>query len=265
MKQDLILKKRLLQHQSLDLGYKIEKMILRQHALFIFLLIPAALNAQHKTVHDNLLWVGYYNTIQLNNHLSIVSDAQLRSRDWVKQWSQILVRSGLSYSFDNNFVITGGMAFFKNAQYLNTLLFLKNEWRPWQEISYQIKSRKTDLTQRLRTEQRFLQQVLNNKLTDRYEYIFRLRYRIEWQLPLSEDFKFGLGNEVLVNPRYLQNNRFFDQNRTFAGISFTVSPSTSLQFQYLKIFQWRSNLSELEKQDILRLNLNQKINLKNNS
>src|SRR5687767_5224719 len=150
-------------------------MILRQYVFFIFLFIPAALTAQHKTVHDNLIWVGYYNTIQLNNHLSIVSDAQVRSRDWINQWSQILVRSGLSYSFNNNFTITGGMAFFKNAQYLQTILLLKNEWRPWQEFSYQIKFRKTGLTQRLRTEQRFLQQVSDNKLTDRYEYIFRLR------------------------------------------------------------------------------------------
>jgi len=240
-------------------------MVTRQHILFIFLFIPAAINAQHKTVHDNLLWAGYYNTIQLNNRLSIVSDAQLRSRDWVNQWSQILVRSGLSYSFNNNFVITAGMAFFKNAQYLNKQLFLKNEWRPWQEFSYQTKYSKTNLTHRLRTEQRFLQQVLDNKLTDRYEYVFRLRYRIDWQLPLNEYLKFGLGNEVLVNPWHLQNNRFFDQNRTFAGISFTVSPSTSLQVQYLKIFQWHSNLSELEDQNIIRLNANQKINFKKKS
>ena len=225
-----------------------------------FLLIPITLNAQHKTVHDNLLWAGYYNTIQLNNHLSIVSDAQVRSRDWVNQWSQMLVRSGLSYSFNNKLVIAGGMAFFKNAQYINKLLFLKNEWRPWQEFSYQIKFSKTDLIQRLRTEQRFLQQVLDNKLTGRYQYVFRVRYRIDWQLPLNEDLKFGLGNEVLVNPMYIQNNRFFDQNRTFAGINFTVSSSTSLQFQYLKIFQWRSNLSEFEDQNIIRLNVNQKIN-----
>ncbi len=144
-------------------------------------------------------------------------------------------------------------------------MFFKNEWRPWQEFSYQIKYIKTNLTNRLRTEQRFLQQVLNNKLTGRYEYVFRLRYRLDWQLPLNENLKFGLGNETLVNTCYFKNNCFFDQNRTFAGISFTVSPSTSLQVQYLKIFQWRSNLSELEDQNIIRLNANQKINFKKKS
>jgi hypothetical protein len=212
-----------------------------------------------------LLWAGYYNTLQINNRLSIVNDAQVRSRNWLNQWSQILVRSGLNYSFKNNFTITGGIAFFKNAQYLDKQLFLKNEWRPWQEFSYQIKFPKTNLTQRLRTEQRFLQQLSNNKLTDRYEYVFRLRYRIDWQMPLNENIKFGLGNEVLVNPEYIQSNRFIDQNRTFAGISFPVSPSTGLQFQYLKIFQWRSSLSELEDQNIVRLNVNQKINFKKTS
>lgn len=235
---------------------------IRQLIFFIFLLIPAVSNAQHKTVHANLLWAGYYNTIQLNNHWSIVSDAQVRRRNWANQWSQILVRSGLSYSFNNNIAITGGMAFFKNAQYINTLLFLKNEWRPWQEISYQIKFSKTNLTHRLRTEERFLQQLLNNKLTGRYKHVFRLRYRVDWQLSLSEYLKFGIGNEVLVNPGYLKNNRFFDQNRTFAGISSTLSPSTNLQFQYLKIFQWQSNSSQLEDQNIVRLNVIQRITFK---
>ena len=176
-------------------------MITRQHIVFVMLFISLASKAQHKTEHTNMLWTGYYNTVRFNKHWSLVSDAQLRTKDWTNKWSQILVRSGASYNLNDKTAVTLGFAFFKNAQYVEKQLFLKNEWRPWQEISYQVKLNKINLTQRIRTEQRFLQQLVNNNLTKTYEYIFRFRYRFDLQIPLQQNnLKLLIGNEVLVNP-----------------------------------------------------------------
>ncbi len=239
-------------------------MITRQHMVFIILLLPLALNAQHKTDHTNMLWTGYYNTVRFNKKWSLVSDAQLRTRDWAEKWSQLLVRSGLNYSFNDHIAATGGLAFFKNAQYVEKQLFLKNEWRPWQEISYQVKLNKINFTQRIRTEQRFLQQLINNNLTKTYQYTFRLRYRFDVQFPLQEKLKALMGNEVMINPRFINTNRFFDQDRIFAGVNYKLADRTSLQFQYLKIFQWHSNTSVLENENVLRLNIYQQFNFKKN-
>ena len=63
--------------------------------------MPLASKAQHKTEHTNMLWAGYYNTVRFNKNWSLVSDAQLRTRDWTEKWSQLLVRSGLSYTFND--------------------------------------------------------------------------------------------------------------------------------------------------------------------
>lgn len=240
-------------------------MITRQHIVFVILFVPVASKAQHKTEYTNMLWAGYYNTLQFNKNWSLVSDAQLRKRDWTEKWSQLLVRSGLSYTFNDHVAVTGGFAFFKNAQYVEKQLFLKNEWRPWQEFSYQAKINKINFIQRLRTEQRFLQQVVNNKKSKNYEYIFRLRYRFDWQFPLKENnLKLLIGNEVLVNPFFINSSRFFDQNRTFAGLQFKLLSNTSLQCQYLKIFQWRSNTSVLEDQNVFRINIYQQFNFEKN-
>lgn len=210
-----------------------------------------------------MLWEGYYNTVQLNKNCSLSNDAQIRTRDWTRQWSQILVRSGLNYKINKHISLTGGFAFFKNAQYANKELLLKNEWRPWQEFSYQAKLHKINFAQRLRTEQRFLQQVVNNEKTNDYQYIFRLRYRLEFQIPFEENkIIFLAGNEVLVNPQYLNNSMFFDQNRTFAGVNFRINSNSSLQFQYLKILQWHSNTSVLDDQNIIRINLLQQFNFR---
>lgn len=229
----------------------------------MFLLLPLTSKAQHKTTHTNMLWEGYYNTISFNKHWSLLSDAQVRTKDWTRQWSQMLVRSGVNYKINDHISFTGGFAFFKNAQYANKELLLKNEWRPWQELCYQVKSGKINFLQRLRTEQRFLQQVANNHKTPDYQYIFRLRYRLEFQIPFQENkFVFLAGNEVLVNPAYLNNSLFFDQNRTFAGMNLKLDRNTALQFQYLKILQWHSNTSVLDDQNVARINLLQQFNFR---
>lgn len=239
-------------------------MRLQQNIAIAMLLFPVASDAQRTTQHTNMFWAGYYNTIRLSNKWSIASDAQLRTTDWTDKWSQLLVRSGLAYSFNKNFSVTGGFAFFKNAKYADKELLLKNEWRPWQELFYQLPLHKIYLVQRLRTEQRFLQEVVNNKKINSYQYVFRLRYKFEWQFPLQENnIRLLIGNEIMINPGYINTKLFFDQNRTSSGINFKLNSVTNLQCQYIKIFQWHSNTSVLEDQNVFRVNIFQQFNLKN--
>jgi hypothetical protein len=236
--------------------------MIKKYIALILLLSGITVTAQQTTEHINMIWTGYYNTLNIGKSFSVVSDAQLRTKQWMQKWSQLLIRSGINYTINDHLSVTGGLAFFKNAQYDNKEIFLKNEWRPWQEFSYQTKFNRVSFIQRLRTEQRFLQQVINNSKSDSYEYIFRLRYRFDWQFPLQENYKLLLGNEVLINPHFINTTRFFDQNRTFAGIQIKLNTNTNLQLQYLKIFQWRSSTSVLEDQNIFRVNIYQQFHFK---
>ena len=233
-------------------------MLAKKHIAFIILLMPIASKAQRTHVHTNVLWASYGNTIRFNKKWSLVNDVQVRTKDWADKWLLYAIRTGLNYNINEHVAVTGGLTLFESAQYAGKDLFFKNEWRPWEELSYQLKIKKINLLQRLRTEQRFLQQTVNNQKTNNYQYIFRLRYRFEWQFPLKDDnIKLLAGNEIFLNPGYLNNSLFFDQNRTFTGISFKLSANTNLQAQYLKIFQWRSNTSVLEDQNAFRVNIYQ--------
>ena len=238
-------------------------MINIQHIVFSILFIPIAAKTQHTTVHTNLLWAGYSNTILFDKKWSLQNDVQIRTKDWADKWLLYGIRTGLSYNINKRFAATVGFTLFEYAQYEGKDLFFKNEWRPWEEISYHLTLKKINLLQRLRTEQRFLQQVLNNRITNNYQYVFRLRYRFEWQFPLTKNtIKLMAGNEILVNPGYLNNSFFFDQNRTFAGIIFKLSATSNLQCQYSKIFQWRSAMSVLEDQNVFRINFFQQFVLR---
>lgn len=236
-------------------------MIAGKYIAGAILCVPLSVKSQHTIQHTNLLWAGYYNTIKFNAKWSLASDAQIRTRDWANKWSQLLVRSGAGYTFNNHVTVTAGMAFFKNAQYAGKDLLLKNEWRPWQEISYPLSLHKINFTQRLRTEERFLQLVQNNELSKNYQYTFRVRYKFEWQFPLkASGINLLAGNEIMVNPGYIHNSLFFDQNRTSAGVNFKLNSTSGLQCQYVKIFQWHSNTSVMDNQNVFRVNFNQQFN-----
>ena len=223
------------------------------------LLIPLSTKAQpHTTIHTNVLWMGYGSMIRFHKKWSVMNDVQLRTTNWADKWLLYGFRAGLNYDITRSVAVAAGLTLFEGAQYAGEDLFFKNEWRPWEEISCQVSLKKINLSQRLRTEQRFLQQVVDNRKTKNYQYIFRVRYRFEWQFPLKENkIKLLAGNEIFLNPGYLSNSLFFDQNRAFTGLSFKLSSNTNLQGQYLKIFQWRSNTSVLEDQNAFRVNIYQ--------
>ena len=230
-------------------------MIAGKYIAGAILCVPLSAKSQHEVQHTNFLWTGYYNTTRFNEKWSLSSDAQIRTRDWANKWSQFLARTGAVYAFNNRLSVTVGFAFFKNAQYSGKDLLLKNEWRPWQEVAYQLSLHKINFIQRLRTEQRFLQLIQNNELSKNYQYIFRLRYKFEWQFPLKASaIKLLMGNEIMVNAGYIRNSLFFDQNRTSAGVNFKLNSTSGLQCQYVKIFQWHSNTSVMDNQNVFRIN-----------
>lgn len=228
----------------------------------LMLLTPFWLNAQRQTFNTNMIWISYYNSININKRWSVNTDVQARTRDWVNEFSQGVVRSGLSYKLNNNFSLTAGFAWFKNVEYAGEDMFLKNEFRPWQELSLQQNIGKSKFNQRLRLEQRFLQQLRDGEKSEVYERLSRLRYKIDWQYQLINGLNVVVANEVMVHPGHINSNRFFDQNRSSVAINWKVSQPVSLQWQYMKIYQSRRNATILEDQNVFRFVLYHQINFK---
>jgi len=229
----------------------------------IFTTAHISADAQKMIKHYTILWGAYTNNIRVSDKWSVNSDAQVRSINWARQWYSYAIRTGLSYSFNKRLSAGAGFALFRYAVYnSNDLLFFKNELRPWQEVAYTVVYNKgTTFSQRIRAEERYSQIVQSNKKTQRYQFILRTRYRLDWLFSLNTKIGIQAGDEIFVNPGYINNTLFFDQNRAFAGVSWQLWPQSLLHIQFVKIFQWRSAVSVLENDNAIRLNYIQKINL----
>lgn len=238
-------------------------MKLTRYLLFV-LFIPAVLPAQQSVKRYNILWASYNNTYHFNKRWSSLFDAQVRTVDWANKWLLYALRGGVFYNINDKLATGAGFTVFRTAQYEGNDYFFKNEWRSWEEASYNLNlSKKINFFQRLRMEQRFLQQTAGDKKISSYQYILRTRYRIEWTFPLiGNEIKLLIGNEVFINPGYTNTQLFFDQNRTFGGLAFRLNSSSILQAQYIKIYQWSNPISLLEDQNVIRFNFVQQFSRK---
>ncbi len=232
-----------------------------QYLSYLLLFLPVYGRSQTSGSHTVMFWAGYYNTIKLSQRWSVSSDAQLRTRDYFDKWYQYALRAGGNYAMGKKFTAGAGLAHFALAKYTGKEVHFYKEWRPFQELAFTLKNEKHTILQKVRIEERFLQQVNNSSATN-YSFSLRARYRLEWQAPLiGKKVSYVIGDECMVNPLSLGSRYFLDQNRTFAGLNFKVSPHLTFQPQYMKAFQQKKTVLPLENQDVFRLNLIQSFNL----
>lgn len=219
---------------------------------------------KHTIIKDNMLWLGYYSTINLNPKWSVNSDLQFRTRNEIKNYSQALIRTDVSRKLSDKFTATLGLAHFR---FFITNTRTRGEWRPWQEFKLQDELGNFKVTHRIRIEERYNEVVENNINTGRYLFNFRFRYRIDLKFDLSKNKENAkkivgiIGNEVMINAGKEIIYNYFDQNRTYAGLNFELNNSISFQIQYMHFWQQASNGYQLNSTNVLRFNIFHTINL----
>ncbi len=198
--------------------------------------LPLLVEAQEKRPPQ--LWLGYINTVQLAPRWHIISDLQVRTLNYTAHFTQRSIRTGLVYRHNELTSFAAGIGFFQQIYNAPTQTFFRSEWRPWQEFARIHRLRKLNLTGRIRSEQRLLQQVVDNKLSNAYRFVFRLMFRLEGQYPIVGNRLFiGAGHDLFVLPASLQKKEFIEQNRSYAGLNLRLSPAVSIQAQYMMIFR----------------------------
>lgn len=219
-------------------------LIIKKLSALIFLMLMAYSESisQKIPLNNPSIWIGYFNRIKLNSKLSIMSDFQIRH---IQQDLGIDLkegRSGLSFQLNKNIGIISGLAFF-NQQKTGSNLKKENinEFRLWQEFQSDAQLKLSSLTNRFRVEERFFS---NSPFT-----FFRLRYKIEYDISLSEKIKLLTANELMWQFNKVTN--MWDQNRTSIGIERKLNKSLSTQLIFMGWWQFSAKII----QPTVRINL----------
>lgn len=231
-------------------------------ALLYFILLTVNFFAQNDVGRSyNLFWLNYSNSIQLNSKWGINTDVQHRTTNGFEKQTLSAMRSAIAYQVNNFIFVSAGGAYFRN--YLHNDLS-RGEWRSHQELLTTLDLGKAKIINRIRVEERFVQVVFHDELTNNYEFNWRFRYKIDVEFPLfiqnERVHSIGLGNEFMFNEGGEIVNRF-DQNRASISFNFEFSKNVKLQFQYIYIAQYISSKDNIDKISAFRLNLQHKIRL----
>jgi hypothetical protein len=198
-----------------------------------------------ETTNVNQVWAGYFNQTRFSKRFGTWTDLHLRTKeDFATNFSQGIVRLGLTYFAGDNTRITAGYAFVNHFPADNHPQISQPEHRPWQQVLWTTRYAKIRTSQFLRLEERWRRKIASEaELAEGYQFNYRIRYNFLLSVPLTKNafqpnsLAIVFNDEVHINfgEQILYN--YFDQNRFFLGFSYQRNKTDNLQFGYMNLFQ----------------------------
>ena len=222
------------------------------------------------TEHLERIWLAYFNQTRFSKKWGTWTDIHLRTKEnFTDNLSQSIIRLGLTYYVSDAVKLTLGYAYVNDFPSNNHKNISAPEHRPWQQIQWHTKYGKQRMMQWLRLEERYRHKILNdNALADGYNFNFRLRYNIWYEIPLGKkelapkSLSFVVNDEVHVNFGKQIVNNYFDQNRFFVGLKYQTGLHSNLQFGYMNLFQQLPAGNKYRNINVMRLFFFQNLDLR---
>ncbi|OAQ39754.1 hypothetical protein A5893_09235 [Pedobacter psychrophilus] len=210
------------------------KFSLKYILLSVFILITTISKAQN--ISQNSGWAASINSFKISEKTGIHFDVQFRSADNLDYLRNVLIRPGFTYFFDKTKNATVGYAFILTNQgnsFNNDLI----EHRIWEQFIYNIPIVKNvQLTNRLRLEQRFIEQNIDDVFSQRIRYFFRSVVPLQKnENNFTKGAFLALQNEIFINLQNKEklNNHSFDQNRAYLAAGYRLNTKIDFELGYL--------------------------------
>ncbi len=193
--------------------------------LIIALMLPIFAHSQDSNFGNWLIYIG---NKKLNQTWNIHHEVQYRNYDALGDLEQLLLRTGLGYSFNeskNNFLLGYGYILSENYIENNTDKVSINEHRIFQQFTSKQSIGRVKLSHRYRFEQRFVES----------DFKMRLRYFLGLNVPLHKeknDFYLSIYNEIFLSTE----SAVFDRNRLYGGLGYRLNDTVRLEAGYMNQF-----------------------------
>ena len=202
--------------------------ILLSFIVLLFFLNPNFGQAQESDFGNWLIYIG---NKKLNSKWNIHNEVQYRNYNAISDLEQLLLRTGLGYTFNNNQSnVLLGYGYILSENYIGNTDDKEsvNEHRIFQQFISNQSIGNVRLSHRYRFEQRFIES----------DFKMRFRYFLSLNIPLG-------GNENTQNKWYLSayneiflntKTAIFDRNRVYGGLGFNINSNVRVEAGYMNQF-----------------------------
>ena len=201
-------------------------------------------------------WTSVNTQARVADKWSVVADFHIRRTDYLKNNNFYYTRVGAAYHINKNLTVALGGGHMWLANKTATTELFVNENRLVQQVQLNQPIGKIQLSQRLRIEERWIQNVVNSELNDTYKYSTRFRYQLAVTIPVSKNKyipSLVFSDELMMQSgkHIVYNN--FDQNRFFAGIKQQITSSLAADLGYMHVWQQRLSGYQYNRNQTIRL------------
>ena len=205
-----------------------------------------------------LYWIRYQNQLNITPKLYWINEVDNRRFFHPSEENQFITHSRLHYmkdrwNFGAGLTLSWIYAQIPENGYSHTVA----EVRPVVEGSYEFPVRKTLIHQRLRIDNRFIEESQDQSVWKDSFYVFRFRYRLQARIPIKKNdagtptIWLRLSEEIMLNNK----ENTFDQNRIYASTEFVLNKKLMLETGYIWIYQQRFGHEEFYSRNIVRFSV----------
>lgn len=217
--------------------------------------------------HQSLYWIRYQNQLTFSPKLYWNNEFDNRRFFEHDVQNQFIFHSRLHYKFarwDFGGGLTASWIFTQKPENKSTHAAI--ELRPVVEASHELFLGSIAFQNRIRVDNRFLEEDPEKSIFDASTYVLRFRYRGQFRIPLKKNeegasvIQLRVADEIMFNHK----ENFFDQNRIYVSADFVLSKFFTFEAGYIYIYQQRfGSDNEYFQRHVARITLLHKINLSN--
>ncbi len=216
-------------------------------AVLLLLFIAATGSAQNTRLRDNnsIGWYAGTGTFSFSNKWSAHLEYQWRRENYITNWQQSLLRTGINYHANSNTTLRMGYAWAETYAYgdypINAFGKTFTEHRIYEVATLTQRTGSLDLSHRIMLEQRWLPRYLSAASSKPDEWLFmnRARYMLRLQHSLigktleDKEPYVAAYDEILVGFGKNVNENIFDQNRFGLLLGYRFSPKFRIDGGYI--------------------------------
>jgi hypothetical protein len=214
------------------------------------------------TDRHSVYWLRYANQLIFSPRLSWVHEFDNRRFISPDVENQFIFHSRVHYKYkrwDFGGGLTLSWAYSTKAQ--DHIKHATMEVRPTVEVNYDIPLKNWTLQQRLRIDNRFIEENKYETVFDGSDYVMRFRYRLQARIPLIKNQEkqattvLKAANEIMLNHR----ENTFDQDRVYLSAEQVLNKKWSIEPGFIYIYQHRLGKNEFLERYVLRFSLIHKL------